>query len=202
MMLLWSKWDRTICSPLIISRRCQLLFSWPVFSLVLVHFFPSFCLLLISKKLILVKTHILSPVLIFTVFLKHRKEVIGMTKMYQVESRWHCDRIDVGLRESKKSGLISRAPVCMTTRPPFISKYNGVSVKGIIVLEKSVEYSKWKCLIKLLNKQISSRRAFAKTGLVKYGHDYCIPVTVIKGRAEEGSGAERKGEGRRGPWAH
>ena len=48
-----------------------------------------------------------------------------------------------------------------------------------------------------MNKQICNRRAFAKTGIVKYGREYCIPVTVIKGRTEEGSGAERKGKG---PW--
>ena len=47
-----------------------------------------------------------------------------------------------GLRESKKSGLISRALACTTVRPSFIRKYNGFIVKGIIVFKKSAEYPK------------------------------------------------------------
>lgn len=46
------------------------------------------------------------------------------------------------LRELEKSGLISRAPACMTVRPSFIRKYNGFIVKGIIVFKKSAQYPK------------------------------------------------------------
>lgn len=47
-----------------------------------------------------------------------------------------------GLRESKNSGLISRALAWMIEWPSFIRKYNGFSCKEMMVFEKFVEYAK------------------------------------------------------------
>lgn len=110
-----------------------------------------------------------------------------------------------GLRESKKSSLISRTPAWVTEWPSFLRTFNGFSLKGINMFEIFVGYTKWKYPLKRLNKQIESWRAFATEWIVKYGHDSSVSVRVFKeGRkGEEKKGqAVRKESERRGFWSH